>query len=97
MSIKEKYRANIVGHWDFRLGTISDQSGNGNDGTFVSTPIIGHGSSGRRINFDGADDWIDLNAHIANFASFSTSFFSTPIFPKNSYLFLCFSSLFESL
>lgn len=67
--IKEQYRANTVGHWDFRLGTISDQSDNGNDGTFASTPIAGHGSKGRRFNFDGTDDYIDLDTHIANFSS----------------------------
>jgi hypothetical protein len=38
MSIKEQLSSNISGHWDFRRGTIADQSGNGNDGSFSGSP-----------------------------------------------------------
>lgn len=62
MTIKEQYRSDIQGNWDFRLGTLSDQSGNGNDGTssgnprWVSTPI------GRALFFDAVDDNVDVGS-----------------------------------
>lgn len=54
--IKEKYRANIDVHIDCRLGTIADQSGNGNDGTYGGTPYW----AGRSLKMDGVADYIDI-------------------------------------
>lgn len=35
--IKDKYRTNIVGYWDFRKGSLSDQTGNGFNATPTGT------------------------------------------------------------
>ena len=65
----------LVGHWNFEEGsgqTISDRSGNGNDGTLGANDsvgkddpvfVAGHDSSGpggTGMSFDGVDDYVDL-------------------------------------
>lgn len=52
-TIKEELSANIVGHWDFRTGSIADQSASGNDGTFSGTPAWTNCKRGRCLSFDG--------------------------------------------
>jgi len=49
--IKEQLVDNIIGHWDFRTGSINDQSSVGNDCTFNGTPYWSNSSSGRALRF----------------------------------------------
>ncbi len=54
-------KADLVGRWMLDEGsgtTVSDASGNGNDGTFVGAPEWVAGVSGLALEFDG-DDWVD--------------------------------------
>jgi len=60
MSIKETYRANIDTHIDCRLGTVADQSGNSNNGTFNGTPYFSRTNRGRALVMDGSTDFIDI-------------------------------------
>ena len=54
--IKEKYRANRVAHWDFRLGSLSDQSGNGWDiATTSGSPRFSSNKYGRALVFAGSE------------------------------------------
>lgn len=46
------------GYWDFRAGTISDLTPNGNDGTFVSAPYFNL----EGLRFDGVDDAVTIGA-----------------------------------
>jgi len=57
--IKEKYKANTVFHHDYRIGSTSDQSSNGIDGTFTGAPIWKDSDRGRYLWFDGTNDLID--------------------------------------
>ncbi len=57
-----------VGRWDFNEGTgttVNDSSGNGFVGTFSSVPTWTSGKVGKGLNFDGTDDYIDLNTQSA--------------------------------
>lgn len=52
-----------VAHWklDETSGTTaSDSSGNGNTGTLVNGPVWASGKIGGGLNFDGADDYVNL-------------------------------------
>jgi len=69
MTIKETYRANIVGHWDFRTGTIKDQSANSNDGVFGGTIGWHNSSGGRVLNFEGSSGYIDIDTIVGDLAS----------------------------
>jgi len=53
LPIKKQLEDNIVGHWDFRRGTIRDNTTNGNNGTFVGTPFWSNTQIGKALNFDG--------------------------------------------
>ena len=62
----------LMGYWDFE-GDTGDRSGNGRDGTLTGptfstdTPAaLGTGSS---LAFDGVDDFVDLSAHVGDFAA----------------------------
>jgi len=84
MTIKEQLASNIVGHWNFRTGSIADQSGNGNDGTFVGTPIWGNSPRGREIVSDGSTTAISLgdildNVFAGEDAKFSITSVATPL------------------
>jgi len=58
-SIKEKYRDNITAHWDFRLGSLSDQSGNGWDATLTGVPSFGR-QKGRTLKVDADTEGLSL-------------------------------------
>ncbi|MCK5459678.1 LamG domain-containing protein, partial [Candidatus Parcubacteria bacterium] len=75
---KNNQRSNgLVGHWNFEEGsgqTISDRSGNGNDGTLGANSSVGkddpvfaaghdsNGPEGTGMDFDGVDDYVDCGA-----------------------------------
>lgn len=59
MTIKETLKANIIGHWDFRKGTLVDQSGNKN-ASFGSTPYWLNGNNGRGMKLDGVATYVDV-------------------------------------
>lgn len=44
------------GYWEFRSGALGDLSGNGNDGTFTSTPYFNNAG----LVFDGIDDKVGI-------------------------------------
>ena len=55
--------ADLVGHWRFDEGSgtiANDSSGNGNNGTLVAGPTWVNGRFGGALEFDGADDRVDL-------------------------------------
>ena len=57
--------ADLVGHWRFDEGSgtiASDSSGNGNNGTLVAGPTWVNGRFGGALEFDGADDRVDLGS-----------------------------------
>jgi len=53
MSLKQQLASNTLGHWDFRTGSIADQSGNSNDGTFTNAPYWQTNRFGRSLMFQG--------------------------------------------
>jgi len=57
--------ADLVGHWRFDEGSgtiASDSSGNGNNGTLVAGPTWVNGWFGGALEFDGADDRVDVGS-----------------------------------
>ena len=55
--------SNLVGYWKFDEGagtTVSDSSGNGNNGSIVGGPSWVQGHSGSALQFDGVDDHVDI-------------------------------------
>jgi len=65
--IKDKYLANTVFHNDYRLGTISDLSGNGNNAAFNGSPYFTNSSGGRCLKFDGATDYLKVPYNVSLF------------------------------
>lgn len=56
--------ASIVGVWLFDEGsgdTAKDSSGKGNDGTLTNGPVWVEGKSGMALQFDGTDDFVDVD------------------------------------
>tara|TARA_Y100000034_G_scaffold132182_1_gene194555 strand:- start:1625 stop:3529 length:1905 start_codon:yes stop_codon:yes gene_type:complete len=53
MSLKQQLASNTLGHWDFRTGSIADQSGNSNDGTFTNVPYWQTNRFGKSLMFQG--------------------------------------------
>ena len=60
---------NLVGYWNFDDGTVTDLSGNGNDGTFVGQAtfndfadnVFGGSGSSLDINFQNSNtDWVEI-------------------------------------
>ncbi len=54
----------LVGYWNFNEGAgtkVEDQSGEGNDGTFVSNPVWVQGKKNMGLEFDGIADRISVN------------------------------------
>ena len=60
---------NLVGYWNFDDGTVTDLSGNGNDGTFVGQAtfndfadnVFGGSGSSLDINFENSNtDWVEI-------------------------------------
>lgn len=67
MTIKDSLSSNIVGHWDFRKGTIKDQSSNSNDGSFSGSPPWRNTSKGKSLEFQSTNivtvsDSVELQA-----------------------------------
>jgi hypothetical protein len=53
----------VVGMWLFDRGTgkvAEDSSENGNDGEFKGSPKWVTGKFGKALEFDGADDWVNM-------------------------------------
>jgi hypothetical protein len=67
MTIKDSLSSNIVGHWDFRKGTVADQTSNGNDGSFSGSPLWRNTSKGKSLEFQSTNivtvsDSVELQA-----------------------------------
>ena len=60
MTIKEQYAANLMGHWDFRTGTINDQSGNGNNASFQTGGVWGNSDKGRALGLKALSDYLTV-------------------------------------
>jgi hypothetical protein len=59
----------LVGMWSFNGPdldgtTATDVSGNGNDGTLQNGPAPAIGKVGQGLEFDGSDDWVDMNSSL---------------------------------
>ena len=52
----------LVGYWTFneKGNTAYDYSGNNNDGTIYGA-VLTNGKSGGALNFDGVDDYVEIN------------------------------------
>ena len=59
--IKEIYRANYVGYWDARTGSMRDQSVGGNDGVFSGSPLFAKTRKGRCLTDFETTDYVDVN------------------------------------
>lgn len=62
----------LVGHWTFDTDA-TDSSGNNNDGTLTNGATIDTATAANivgdgKLSLDGIDDYVDLNARIANFS-----------------------------
>jgi len=71
--------AEIVGYWmlDEGSGTIaSDSSGNGHDGTLEGDPQWVVGRSGKALQFDGVDDYVDIGLGAGDYFSTLNSGFT---------------------
>lgn len=61
----------LVGHWTFDGPdldgvTAYDRSGEGNNGTLTNGPTPAIGISGQGLEFDGVDDYVDINTDITD-------------------------------
>jgi hypothetical protein len=72
MTIKEQLSSNIVAHWDFRKGTVKDQSGNNINCSFNGSPYFSETAGGKGLFFDGSDDYLDTGSTLQN--AFAGSF-----------------------
>ena len=57
----------VVGMWLFDRGTgkvAADSSENGNDGEFKGSPKWVTGKFGKALEFDGADDWVNMGNNL---------------------------------
>jgi len=59
-TIKEKYLTNTVAYWDFRKGSLVDQSGNGWDATITGSPSFGTSRRGRSLRTNANGDGLVL-------------------------------------
>lgn len=62
MTIKDTYQADILGEWNFRKGSIADQSGKNNDGTGSGPLLWGRSTKGRGLIFDGDSTKVDVGS-----------------------------------
>jgi len=83
MAIKEQY---AIGHWDFRLGTIADQTSNSNNGTFGGTPYWSKYNKGRCLVLDGSTDYIDIGNEGSSIKSIFIRFKPNSITATTDYL-----------
>jgi len=61
LGLADSASADLLVHWKLDEGsgtTVSDSSGNGNDGTFNSVPQWVDGKLGKALHFDGVDDFV---------------------------------------
>jgi len=65
MGIKNKYQDSIVLHHNYKMGSVLDQSGNGNDGGVNGTPYFSTGIHGKCLTFDGATDYLKVPYNIS--------------------------------
>jgi hypothetical protein len=56
----------MLAHWTFD-GSVSDVTGNGNDGTHIGDPNYAAGKVGDALVFDGAADYVDLPDGFSDF------------------------------
>lgn len=63
--IKEKYRPNLIGHWDFRTGSYIDQNGNYN-ASIGGTPLWVYTHKGRGLKMDGSTDYLDVGNAVSS-------------------------------
>jgi len=63
--IKTQLADNIVGHWDPRTGSIADQSGNGNDGEFVTGIRWAQSVKGRCLDLNGDAGSVEVANNVA--------------------------------
>jgi hypothetical protein len=52
-------------------GTHDDSTSNGNDGSQSGNEVYSNGKIAEAQDFDGTDDYVDLDSHIGNYASLS--------------------------
>lgn len=77
----------LIGQWTFDAGDISgttafDRSGQGNDGTLTNGPTQITGKVGGALNFDGANDFVDINNDLTY--RFGTANFSVVAYLKTT-------------
>jgi hypothetical protein len=83
----------LVGHWDFKdIGslTLSDKSGNGNDGTIHGTTVNEFWAQGNGKGvFDGVDDYVEISsASFDESTNFTISSWSKVSNINNDYAFI---------
>ncbi len=59
----------LVGYWPFNgidvsTTTAFDRSTGGNNGTLTNGPTVAIGKIGQALNFDGINDYVDVNLHL---------------------------------
>ena len=62
MTIKKSLSANLVAHFDFRNGTIKDQTANANNGSFEGNARLVNTDKGKAVFFDGSSGKINCGA-----------------------------------
>ena len=70
-TIKEKYASNIIGYWDFRRGSLLDQSGNGFTAVAVGTPSWGRDKFGRSVAIENNTSGLTLGKILGTTAAVS--------------------------
>lgn len=92
MTIKESLSANMVLHWDFRKGTIKDQTSNGYDGTFgTGTEYWTNTKRGKGVHMNDTNDEgvynIGCSAGVNATAGTVSGWFNTGILKTSAYVF----------
>jgi len=70
MSIRDKYAASILAEWDFRKGSLNDQSGSGNTLTATNANFV-NSDVGRAFNFNGVDAQLNASGDVILGAEFT--------------------------
>jgi Concanavalin A-like lectin/glucanases superfamily len=63
VSAAEKKDADLIGYWGFNEGkgeTTKDLSGNGNPGKILNGKWVGNGITGKALQFNGVDTFVDF-------------------------------------
>lgn len=87
--VKEETRADdgLIAYYSFDNNDITDNSSNGNDGITHGSPTFVDGISGKAIEFDGIDDWVELTDFQVP-ESFSVSMWVNPYTTNNQQAFI---------